>query len=112
MIIEISAEPYSVGIRAYNEGRDIDKGETSISNKTWEELRNWYKAYEKYNSKTLAELSSYWDEIDKLDQEGIYLTKRIANEWFPDVVEKFYYFSLCRDILKYILYKDGTEKNY
>ncbi len=110
MIIEISAEPFSTGIRAYHEGRDIDKLETSISNVTWEELRKWYLSYEKYNAKTLKELDPYWSEIDKLDQEGISLTKKIANEWFPDHVEKFYYFSLCRDTLKYVLYKDGLEK--
>ena len=107
MIVIISAEPYF--IRDYHENALISQSETDISDKTWHDLYQWFSSYERFTARTLDELKPFWSDIDKLDEVGIELTKRVAEEWFPNDVEKFYYYSMCRDFT-YVLYRDGTSR--
>jgi hypothetical protein len=107
MTVIISAEQYF--IRDYHENAPIFQNETSISNKTWSNLSQWFSSYDRFTAMTLDELKPFWLDIDRLDELGIELTKCIAREWFPSNVEKFYYYSMCRDFT-YVLYRDGTNK--
>jgi hypothetical protein len=107
MVVIISAEPYF--IRDYSENAPIFQTETAISDKTWSELSQWFNSYDRFTAMTLDELKPFWSDIDKLDEEGIELTKRVAIEWFPSDIEKFYYYSMCRDFT-YVLYRDGTSR--
>lgn len=109
MKIMISGEPYSSGIRDYGENKYLDKGDTNISTETWQQLQHWHSRYSKFISMTLDELKPYSVEIGKLDEEGINITKQIAQEWFPKEIECFYYYSMCRDFT-FVLYPNGTER--
>jgi hypothetical protein len=108
MKIIISCEPFSLGIRSFHDGKELSKKDINISDSLWMEYRTWYKLYEPFNSMTLEELSIYWDKIDELDSKGIELTKMLASQWFPDDVEKIFYFSICRD--RFLLEITGKSK--
>ena len=43
---------------------------------------------------TLEELSTHWEQVDKLDKRGEELLRRIASECVNEEIEKYYYFSL------------------
>lgn len=93
-IIKLWADTYSTGLFHEN-GSMIYQKETSISEATWLELQSWVEEYDFIipldNQSRLDNINI----IQKLDEQGIEILKKIQNEWPKENDEqiKFIYYS-------------------
>lgn len=99
-------------VREYHENIPFELEGLKFSDCTKICLQAWLNQYSKYTSMTLEELSGHWEQVDELDKKGEEILRKIASEWTGEEVEKYYYYSLCRDKLKLVLYQDGKEKEF
>ncbi len=103
---------FSYPVREYHANIPFELDELEISGYTKICLQSWLNQYSKYTSMSLEELSEHWNQVDELDKKAEELLRRIVSEWEGEEIEKFYYFSLCRDKLKLVIYPDGKEKEF
>lgn len=103
---------FTYPVREYHENIPFELDELKISDCTKICLQSWLSQYSKYTPMTLEELSEHWEQVDELDKKGEELLRRIVSEWKGEEIEKSYYYSLCRDKLKLVIYQDGKEKEF
>jgi len=99
-------------LREYQDNRPVDLDDVRISKCTRGHLQSWLDEYSKYIPMKLEELSIHWKEVDRLDKQGEGLLRKIASEYRSQEIEKYYYFSLCRDKLQFVIFQDGKEKEF
>ncbi len=111
MKIILSADPFvnKFDLAEFETGRQLD----DLKDKLPEELKNklikWYDRYLTYVFMLdEKELEKYKNNIDELDKEGIELLREISKFYFPEEVDKFYYYGLCSNLI-YII---DREKEY
>jgi hypothetical protein len=102
-IIKIWADTHSSGI-IDELGQSIDFQDTTISQKTWDDLQRWVSDYDYIIPLSQDERNIITKDISKLDSIGLDLLKRIRQEWKCDMktgeVIQFVYFS--EGLLKYL----------
>lgn len=111
MIVMLNAESWSCGLWNYQEDIEIDFSKTTLTKETMKSIEVWKNDYEKYSANQGTLDKVILKRVSDLDNEGIALLKEIALEWNDPKIEKYYYYSVAEDKLKYVIYKDGTEKS-
>lgn len=106
----LSAEMNSSGVWDYERDNDLPLDKTPLPEPLRIEILNWRNSYEKYNA--LPDLSNEQvrKSVDELDHWGIEIVRRMLNQWAGASVSKYYYYSVARDTLLFVLYADGRER--
>ncbi len=99
-------------IRDYEMNIPLEIQDLPISENAKNAIINWTNEYCRFTALTIAELIPLSHTIDGLDMEGKKLLRMLSEEWNVDGVEKFYYFSLCKDRLLLVIHKDGKALNF
>lgn len=107
----LSAETWSNGLWNYEEDCEINFSETTLSGTTKNAIINWTKEYDPYSASQNTLDNKMLIKVRELDNKGILLLKQISKEWDVPEIKKYYYYSVVEDKLKFVLYKDGSEKN-
>ncbi len=106
----LSAEMWSKGLWNYEDDCEINFAETTLSENTQNAIIIWTKEYEPYTSSQNTTDNNILNKVKELDVKGIQLLKQISIEWNILEIKKYYYYSVVEDKLKYVLYKDGSER--
>lgn len=104
MTIMLSAEMRSNGLWNYNEGIEIELSQTPLSEETVTAIKKWVEEYLPYSAAQNSQNKEVLENIKRLDERGITLLNRIAVEWTDSQIEKFYYYSVGEDKIKYTVY--------
>ncbi|MDQ3193003.1 MAG: hypothetical protein M3Q58_15570 [Bacteroidota bacterium] len=110
MILMLSAEVESSGLWDYEQDIELPYNFINISANLENLINHWVKAYEPYTALPNIENINIRNSLEELDKEGINLLKQIAFQYKNP--QKYYYYSVGKDKLEYVLYKDGTEKYF
>ena len=108
MILMLSAEIGSNGLWDYENDVQLEYSDTPLSNGLINEIKQWVADYEPYTALPDLTNTEIANVVKKLDKKGIDILRKIRTEW--NVPEKYYYYSVAKDNLKHVLYKDGSEK--
>lgn len=107
--ILLSAEPYAEGVFNYETGRPYKLSDLKISDSLICKIKLWYSEYEKYTSKTIAELKPYSHEIEKLDKQGFNLLREMKQLLDLEGESKLYYLSFCKDGYGLVINENNLE---
>ena len=110
MIVMLSAEMNSSGVWDYEKDIDLSLDQVPLPESLISEIVKWRNAYEKYNALPDLSIMEVKKRVDELDLLGIDIIRRALNHWGGTSVSKFYYYSVARDKLLYVLYEDGRER--
>lgn len=99
MILRIAAEfmEKCYGLRILHEDFFIEIDKSKIPPDLLDRLSKWYNKYYKYTSMLREELEKVYDEISKLDKEGVELLKEFYELKIFDEIDKYQYFSIGQD---------------